>query len=154
MHVENSVTVYSTVVAVDRLESVELRTHFPRPPLHATPWFLEKGAAPIKAERWSKPELKLFPYQVGSITSPMDFDAGPSDFLRLSPPSVDVHDRLLRLPGYLHQLKQRPTTFTFSKRSCRSPARLRATQPAPHLLLFAPNDAPTYRALRRGQHTW
>ena len=40
-------------------------------------------------ETW-KPEHKLFPYQVGFTCPPFDFDAAPSDFLRMCPKSVGV----------------------------------------------------------------
>jgi maleate cis-trans isomerase len=57
--------------------------------------------------RWSNPELKLFPHQVGFTAPPMDFDAAPTDFLRIAPETVGVHGRLLHLPGYAHELSQR-----------------------------------------------
>lgn len=41
----------------------------------------------------------------------MDFDAAPSDFLRMSPTTVGVHGRLLHAPGYSHQLDQRVDNF-------------------------------------------
>lgn len=41
----------------------------------------------------------------------MDFDAAPTDFLRISPRSVGVHGRLLHAPGYAHELKQRAANF-------------------------------------------
>ena len=41
----------------------------------------------------------------------MDFDAAPSDFLRICPPSVGIHGRLLHAPGYSHQLDHRVDNF-------------------------------------------
>ena len=65
----------------------------------------------MKPAKWSNRELKLFPYQVGFTAPPMDFDAAPSDFLRISPEQVGVHGRILHLPGYHHQLEQRANNF-------------------------------------------
>jgi len=64
-----------------------------------------------KPERWSDPANKLFPYTVGFTGPPMDFDAAPSDFLRISPETVGVHGRLLHAPGYAHELTQRADNF-------------------------------------------
>ena len=61
----------------------------------------------MKPARWSDPDLKLFPHQVGFTAPPMDFDAAPTDFLRIAPETVGVHGRLLHLPGYAHELTQR-----------------------------------------------
>lgn len=41
----------------------------------------------------------------------MDFDAAPSDFLRISPETVGAHGRLLHAPGYAHELSQRADNF-------------------------------------------
>ncbi len=65
----------------------------------------------MKPERWFDPNNKLFPHQVGFTGPPHDFDAAPSDFLRISPRSVGVHGRLLHLPVYAHELKQRQDNF-------------------------------------------
>ena len=65
----------------------------------------------MKPERWANPANKLFPYQVGFTAPPHDFDAAPSDFLRIAPESVGVHGRMLHLPGYEHQLTQRADNF-------------------------------------------
>ena len=65
----------------------------------------------MKPEKWSDPTKKLFPHQVGFTGPPMDFDAAPSDFLRISPPTVGAHGRLLHAPGYSHQLDQRVDNF-------------------------------------------
>lgn len=64
-----------------------------------------------KPEKWADPANKLFPHQVGFTAPPMDFDAAPSDFLRISPPSVGAHGRLLHAPGYAHELTQRANNF-------------------------------------------
>ncbi|NND76404.1 MAG: hypothetical protein HKN44_15505 [Ilumatobacter sp.] len=64
-----------------------------------------------KPAKWSDPAHKLFPYQVGFTAPPMDFDAAPSDFLRICPPTVGVHGRLLHAPGYAHELSQRADNF-------------------------------------------
>ncbi len=60
-----------------------------------------------KPERWADPRCKLFPHQVGFTAPPHDFDAAPSDFLRMAPETVGVHGRMLHLPGYAHELRQR-----------------------------------------------
>ena len=65
----------------------------------------------LRPERWSDPTNKLFPHQVGFTAPPMDFDAAPSDFLRICPPEVGVHGRLLHAPAYAHELSQRADNF-------------------------------------------
>ncbi|NND81823.1 MAG: hypothetical protein HKN50_05270 [Gammaproteobacteria bacterium] len=65
----------------------------------------------MKPERWFDPRNKLFTHQVGFTSPPHDFDAAPSDFLRMSPPSVGVHGRMLHVPGYAHELTQRTKNF-------------------------------------------
>ena len=64
-----------------------------------------------KPERWADPSNRLFPYQVGFTAPPLDFDAAPSDFLRMAPETVGVHGRMLHLPGYVHELGQRADNF-------------------------------------------
>ena len=64
-----------------------------------------------KPERWADPSSRLFPYQVGFTAPPHDFDAAPTDFLRMAPESVGVHGRMLHLPGYAHELEQRADNF-------------------------------------------
>ena len=64
-----------------------------------------------KPERWADPSNKLFPYQVGFTAPPHDFDAAPSDFLRMAPETVGVHGRMLHVPGYAHELAQRADNF-------------------------------------------
>jgi maleate cis-trans isomerase len=65
----------------------------------------------MKPERWNDPKNKIFPYQVGFTSPPYDFDAAPTDFLRIAPESVGVHGRMLHLDGYSHQLQQRKDNF-------------------------------------------
>lgn len=60
-----------------------------------------------KPVHWSESKNKLFVHQVGFTCPPMDFDAGPSDFLRMCPETVGVHGRMLHLPDYVHELDQR-----------------------------------------------
>ena len=57
------------------------------------------------------PEQKLFPHQVGFTCPPFDFDAAPSDFLRIAPRSVGVHGWMLHDPDYQHGLDQRKKNF-------------------------------------------
>lgn len=64
-----------------------------------------------KAPHWSEPKNKLFAHQVGFTCLPHDFDAAPSDFLRMAPRSVGVHGRMLRVPNYRHRLNQRKQNF-------------------------------------------
>ncbi len=65
----------------------------------------------MKPERWSNPDNKLFPFQVGFTSPPHDFDAAPSDFIRMSPTTVGVHGRMLHVPHYAHELTQRTKNF-------------------------------------------
>ena len=60
--------------------------------------------------QWSE-KHKLFPHQVGFTCPPFDYDAAPSDFLRMSPESVGVHGWMLHLPDYVHGLDQRKQNF-------------------------------------------
>jgi len=64
-----------------------------------------------KPARWSDPRVRLFPYQVGFTCPPHDWDAAPSDFLRIAPPAVGVHGRMLHVPDYAHELDQRRRNF-------------------------------------------
>lgn len=64
-----------------------------------------------KPERWTDPRKLLFPHQVGFTAPPHDFDAAPTDFLRIAPETVGVHGRMLHVPGYAHQLDQRQKNF-------------------------------------------
>ena len=64
-----------------------------------------------KAAHWRDPKNKLFRYQVGFTCPPQDYDAAPSDFLRMSPRSVGVHGWMLHFPEYRHQLEQRREKF-------------------------------------------
>jgi len=61
--------------------------------------------------KWDDPTNKLFPHQVGFTAPPMDFDAAPTDFLRISPDTVGAHGRLMHAPGYAHELEQRASNF-------------------------------------------
>jgi maleate cis-trans isomerase len=65
----------------------------------------------MKAERWKIQKNKLFTYQVGFTSPPHDFDAAPSDFLRISADNVGVHGRMLHVPAYQHELSQRVDNF-------------------------------------------
>ncbi len=65
----------------------------------------------VKPERWLDPAKKIFPYQVGFTGPPHDFDAAPSDFLRIAPETVGVHGRLLHVERYAHELQQRVDNF-------------------------------------------
>lgn len=64
-----------------------------------------------KPEKWADPKDKLFPHQVGFTCPPQDFDAAPSDFLRMAPDSVGVHGWMLHVPDYRHRLDQRQRNF-------------------------------------------
>ena len=64
-----------------------------------------------KPAHWRNPKNKLFPHQVGFTCPPRDFDAAPSDFLRMAPETVGVHGRMLHLPAYTHELHQRKQNF-------------------------------------------
>ena len=54
---------------------------------------------------------KLFPHQVGFTCPPFDYDAAPSDFLRIAPSTVGVHGWMLHVPDYVHGLDQRKQNF-------------------------------------------
>lgn len=54
---------------------------------------------------------KLFAHQVGFTCPPFDFDAAPSDFLRMAPQTVGVHGWMLHDPEYAHGLDQRKKNF-------------------------------------------
>ncbi|MEO1116137.1 MAG: hypothetical protein AAFY05_27615, partial [Pseudomonadota bacterium] len=59
---------------------------------------------------WTE-DQKLFPHQVGFTCPPHDWDAAPSDFLRIAPESVGVHGWMLHVPDYRHRLDQRTQNF-------------------------------------------
>jgi len=65
-----------------------------------------------KPAHWSIPKNKLFVHQVGFTCPPHDYDAAPSDFLRMSPSTVGVHGRMLHVPDYTHKLDQRKQNFS------------------------------------------
>ncbi|MEM6577056.1 MAG: hypothetical protein AAF678_01070 [Pseudomonadota bacterium] len=73
-------------------------------------------------ETW-RPEHKLFPHQVGFTCPPFDFDAAPSDFLRIAPRSVGVHGWMLHVPDYAHGLDQRRQNFGMMDDFCHCMAR-------------------------------
>ena len=64
-----------------------------------------------KPTKWQNPAVKLFPHQVGLTCPPHDFDAAPSDLLRIAPESVGVHGWMLHVPDYAHRLDQRKKNF-------------------------------------------
>ncbi|MEM7188289.1 MAG: hypothetical protein AAF439_01640 [Pseudomonadota bacterium] len=68
-------------------------------------------------ETW-RPEHKLFPYQVGFTCPPFDYDAAPSDFLRIAPETVGVHGWMLHVPDYVHELDQRKANFEMLDTFC------------------------------------
>ena len=65
----------------------------------------------VKSPHWAEPANKLFAHQVGFTSPPHDFDAAPSDFLRIAPRSVGVHGRMMHAPEYAHQLTERTKNF-------------------------------------------
>lgn len=65
-----------------------------------------------------RPEHKLFPHQVGFTCPPFDYDAAPSDFLRMAPRSVGVHGWMLHVPDYVHGLDQRKANFSMMDDFC------------------------------------
>ena len=71
----------------------------------------ENNQTYTKPERWHDAKNTLFPYQVGFTSPPHDFDAAPSDFLRISADNVGAHGRMLHVPQYAHQLGQREKNF-------------------------------------------
>jgi len=68
------------------------------------------GQPMVMPQTWTA-EQKLFPYQVGFTCPPFDFDAAPSDFLRMAPETVGVHGWMLHVPDYQHGLDQRKQNF-------------------------------------------
>ena len=67
--------------------------------------------APMQMPQQWKEAHKLFPHQVGFTCPPFDYDAAPSDFLRIAPRSVGVHGWMLHVPDYQHGLDQRKQNF-------------------------------------------
>ena len=65
----------------------------------------------MRPERWKNPKNKLFTHQVGFTAPPHDFDAAPSDFLRISSDDIGVHGRMLHLNDYCHELSERADHF-------------------------------------------
>ncbi len=64
-----------------------------------------------KPARWADPANKIFAHQVGFTAPPHDFDAAPTDFLRIAPEGVGAHGRMLHVPVYAHELGQRADNF-------------------------------------------
>jgi maleate cis-trans isomerase len=64
----------------------------------------------LMPSEWT-PEQKLFPHQVGFTCPPFDYDAAPSDFLRMCPETVGAHGWMLHVPDYVHGLDQRKANF-------------------------------------------
>ncbi len=64
-----------------------------------------------KPPHWAHQKNKLFPHQVGFTCPPHDYDAAPTDFLRMAPQTVGVHGRMLHVPDYKHELDQRKQNF-------------------------------------------
>ncbi len=73
-------------------------------------------------ESWQA-EHKLFPHQVGFTCPPFDYDAAPSDFLRMAPDTVGVHGWMLHVPDYAHGLDQRKANFGMMDDFCHCMAR-------------------------------
>jgi len=69
----------------------------------------------MQPERWNTVKNKLFTYPVGFTSPPHDFDAAPSDILRISADNVGAHGRMLHLPQYEHESTQRVDNFHFLK---------------------------------------
>lgn len=69
------------------------------------------GQNTIGMPREWTPAQKLFPHQVGFTCPPHDWDAAPTDFLRIAPHSVGVHGWMLYVPDYRHRLEQRTQNF-------------------------------------------
>ena len=69
------------------------------------------GQNTIGMPREWTPAQKLFPHQVGFTCPPHDWDAAPTDFLRIAPHSVGVHGWMLHVPDYRHRLEQRTQNF-------------------------------------------
>jgi len=63
-------------------------------------------------------EHKLFTHQVGFTCPPFDFDAAPSDFLRIAPRNVGAHGWMLHVPDYAHGLDQRRENFGMMETFC------------------------------------
>ena len=65
----------------------------------------------MTSARWTDPANKLFPYQVGFVAPPADFEASATDFLRLAPANVGVIQRMLHVPDYQRTLDERARNF-------------------------------------------
>ncbi|MEM6481483.1 MAG: hypothetical protein AAF922_15760 [Pseudomonadota bacterium] len=71
----------------------------------------------LMPEEW-RTEHKLFTHQVGFTCPPFDYDAAPSDFLRIAPRTVGVHGWMLHVPDYAHGLDQRRANFKMMDTFC------------------------------------
>ena len=80
-------------------------------------------AGQVKMPEVWVPEHKLFPHQVGFTCPPFDYDAAPSDFLRIAPETVGVHGWMLHVPDYEHGLDQRKANFDMMDTFCHCMAR-------------------------------
>ena len=64
----------------------------------------------LMPQSWRE-EHKLFAHQVGFTSPPFDYDAAPSDFLRMCPETVGVHGWMLHVPDYAHGIDDRRRSF-------------------------------------------
>ena len=88
-----------------------------------------------KPPHWGVGDNKLFKYRVGFTCPPIDWDAGPSDFLRMSPESVGVHGWMLHVPDYGPALTQRTAPHKHRPRNSAIPRPRRAQMKS-----FIPGD--------------
>ena len=65
----------------------------------------------MNSSRWTEGRHKLFPYQVGFVAPPADFESSATDFLRIAPPSVGVIQHQLHVPEYRRSLAERASNF-------------------------------------------
>ena len=68
------------------------------------------GGGMLMPQAWRE-EHKLFAHQVGFTSPPFDYDAAPSDFLRMCPETVGVHGWMLHVPDYAHGIDDRRRSF-------------------------------------------
>ena len=65
----------------------------------------------MNSSNWPEGRHKLFPYQVGFVAPPADFESSATDFLRIAPPSVGVIQHQLHVPEYRRTLAERASNF-------------------------------------------
>ena len=65
----------------------------------------------MNSSSWAEGRHKLFPYQVGFVAPPADFESSATDFLRIAPPSVGVIQHQLHVPEYRRSLAERASNF-------------------------------------------